>query len=106
MSLEEVLDSDVKKNIADHAASSIAILAVATPVNAFLETYAAGMTDDVSLNARLISAAVVFSGIGYIARYGVNIYRFCDSPLSERTWTERSRFTSYKSICFISAKAL
>jgi len=61
----------LKKHIVD----STALLAVATPVLAGLETTLLGMSDKVSINARLLSACVTYGGTGYLVARGRDLYR-------------------------------
>jgi hypothetical protein len=56
----------VKANFKDHLASSTAVNVVATPTLALFETYGVGMSDDLSINARLLGIGVVYAGIGYL----------------------------------------
>lgn len=58
-----------------HLVDSTALLAVATPVLAGLETTLLGMPDKVSVNARLLSACLTYGGMGYLVARGRDWYR-------------------------------
>ena len=59
----------------DHLVDSTAIIAESTPVFALSETVLVGMSDKVSLNARLFAAMLVYSGIGFVFGKGRDISR-------------------------------
>ncbi|MCH7568093.1 MAG: hypothetical protein IIA87_01610 [Nanoarchaeota archaeon] len=49
---------------------STALLSISTPISATLETFVVGMSDDVSLNARLINAGLAYAGFGGLIARG------------------------------------
>lgn len=62
---------ELKKHFSDCTAN----LAVSTPIAAGLETFFAGMSDDVSINARLISAIFSYVGVGSLVSRGRDFYK-------------------------------
>lgn len=61
----------IRNTLALHFVDSTAILAESTPVLAFFETRIAGMSNQVSINARVLAAGLTyFAGTGYIYARG------------------------------------
>lgn len=71
MSYTEKFKEYVKNNVVD----STAMLAVATPVFAGLETLVLGMSNEVSSHARLLTAGLGYVGFGYAITKGRDVYR-------------------------------
>ena len=66
----------IKKELKAHLVDSTALLAESTPVFAAFETGIAGMSDEISLNARLLATGLTyFGGMGYAYAKGRDIYR-------------------------------
>jgi len=61
----------LKKQISD----STAILVESTPIFAAFETGVAGMSNDVSINARLLAGGLSYSGMGYAYGKGRDLWR-------------------------------
>ncbi len=65
-----------KDSFAYHIVDSTALLAESTPVYAAFENGLAGMSDEVSMNARIIAAALTYlGGMGFIFAKGRDISR-------------------------------
>lgn len=58
-----------------HFVDSSAIVVESFPMAASFETFVAGMSSEVSMNSRLVSAALAYSGVGYIYGKGRDISR-------------------------------
>jgi len=66
----------IKDGLKHHIVDSTALLAESTPVFAAFEVGLAGMSDEVSLNARLFAAGLTyFGGMGYFYGKGRDLYR-------------------------------
>ncbi len=65
----------IRKGFKQHIVDSTAILVIGTPISAGFETGLAGMSDDVSLNARFIATGLTFGGMGSIISKGRDIWR-------------------------------
>ncbi len=61
----------LKKSMVD----STALLVATTPIFAGLENITLGMTDEVSMNARLLAAGTTYAGFGFLAAKGRDLYR-------------------------------
>ncbi|MDO8517055.1 MAG: hypothetical protein Q7S33_02920 [Nanoarchaeota archaeon] len=65
-----------KTTLTNHLIDSTGLLIESTPIFAAIETNIAGMSDDVSINARLIAAGLTyFGGMGIIYSGGRDFYR-------------------------------
>ncbi len=62
-------------NLKNHLVDSTAMLAESTPVFAAFETGIAGMSDEVSINARLFATGTTYLGIGYAYAKGRDLSR-------------------------------
>ncbi len=58
------LISELKRHFID----STAIVSIATPINATLETMVVGMSDKVSINSRLFGAGITYAGLGSLTK--------------------------------------
>src|SRR3989338_3451481 len=65
----------LKEAIKYHFVDSTSTLAESTPVFAAFETFVAGMSNEVSLNARFLSTGLAYSGIGYLYGKGRDLWR-------------------------------
>ena len=65
------LSQKLKENLVD----STALLAVTTPICACLENMVLGMTDEVSINARLLATGATYLGFGFLAAKGRDLYK-------------------------------
>ncbi len=66
----------IKHNLKFHLVDSTAILAESTPVFAVFETQIAGLSNEISINTRLIAAGITyFGGTGYIYGKGRDLSR-------------------------------
>ena len=66
----------IRHNLKFHLVDSTAILAESTPVLAVFETQIAQMSNEISMNARLIAAGITyFAGTGYIYGKGRDLSR-------------------------------
>ena len=66
----------IRENLEYHLVDSTALLAESTPVFAAFETGLAGMSDEVSMNARIIAAGFTyFGGMGYLYSKGRDLSR-------------------------------
>ncbi len=66
----------LKDNLVLHAIDSTALLAESTPIFAVFETGLAGMSDDLSVNARFLAAGLTyFGGLGIAYSKGRDVYR-------------------------------
>lgn len=66
----------VKENIKYHLVDSTAILAESAPVFAAFETQLAGLSDEISMNARMLVAGLTyFAGMGYLFGKGRDLSR-------------------------------
>lgn len=64
-----------KENLKQHVVDTTAILAESTPIFAAYETALAGMSDEVSINARLIAAGLGYVGFGSLLTRGRDLWR-------------------------------
>ena len=69
--------SSIGNSLKEHLVDSTAILAIGTPISAAFETGLAGMSDDVSINARLIAVGLTYAGMGSVVSKGRDLYRKC-----------------------------
>ncbi len=58
-----------------HLVDSTAMLAIGTSVSAAMEVGIAGMSDDVSINARLLAAGLTYAGMGSVFSRGRDLWR-------------------------------
>ncbi len=65
----------IKNNLKYHLVDSTAMIAESTPIFAVFETGLAGMSDDVSINARLLSIGLAYSGMSYAYTKGRDLSR-------------------------------
>ena len=65
----------VKDSLSYHLVDSTALLAESTPIFAAFETGIAGMSDDISINARLIAAGLAYAGVGTALAKGRDLWR-------------------------------
>lgn len=65
----------LKEGLEYHLVDSTAAISVTTPLFAALETSIIGMSDEVSLNARLIAAGVTYGGLGFLIPKGRDLWR-------------------------------
>jgi len=65
----------VKDSLTYHLVDSTALLAESTPIFAAFETGIAGMSDDISINARLIAAGLAYAGVGTALAKGRDLWR-------------------------------
>jgi len=67
---------NIINNLKYHVVDSTALLAESTPIFAAFETGLAGMSDEISINARLFSAGLIyFGGMGYAYAKGRDLSR-------------------------------
>lgn len=64
-----------KKLMLEHMVDSTAIATVVTPIFASFEKLAMGTSDDVSINARLLGAGLLYGGMGTLFSKGRSILR-------------------------------
>lgn len=64
-----------KQNLRQHLTDSSAILIESTPIFAALETGIAGMSNDVSVNARLYAMSLAYAGFGFAYGEGRDLWR-------------------------------
>ena len=69
------LAGKVKDSLKYHVVDSTALMAVSTPVFAAFETDCAGMTDENSLNARLLAVGLTYAGMGSLFSKGLDVSR-------------------------------
>lgn len=60
----------MKKQLKKHIIDSTAVATVTNPVMAGLEIFVAGMSNDVSINARVLGTALTFAGLGSLYSKG------------------------------------
>src|SRR3989344_5121862 len=65
----------VKDSLTYHLVDSTALLAESTPIFAAFETGIAGMSDDISINARLIATGLAYAGVGTALAKGRDLWR-------------------------------
>ncbi|MBI2452305.1 hypothetical protein HYV50_04495 [Candidatus Pacearchaeota archaeon] len=65
----------IKDSLTYHLIDSTALLAESTPVFAAFETGIAGMSNEVSLNARLLAGGLLYAGIGTALAKGRDLWR-------------------------------
>ncbi len=65
MGKKEKIKDWIKNNSKLYFADSTALLAESTPILAAFETGLAGMSDEISMNARLLGAGLTYFGLGY-----------------------------------------
>jgi hypothetical protein len=88
MAAKNTLVERVKDNLVYHAVDSTALLAETTPIYAAFEIWVAGIPEDVSQNARLISVGVMYCGLGFMYGKGRDLWRNVfriNSKTKERT---------------------
>ena len=69
------ISQKVKDGLKSHIVDSTAILASTNPLFAGLETMLLGMSDEVSLNARLLATGLTYGGFGFLISKGRDLYR-------------------------------
>lgn len=82
------LAGKVADNLKSHFVDSTAIMTESTPLYAAFETFIAGMSPQISLNTRLISAASAYCGLGWVYAKGRDLSRrlfHIDETTKERT---------------------
>jgi len=72
---KEKIKDWVKNNSKLHLIDSTAILTIGTPISAAMEVGLAGMSDEVSMNARLIAVGLYYGGLGSIVSRGRDLWR-------------------------------
>ena len=75
MAVKDTLVKRVKDNLVYHVVDSTAIWAETTPLYAAFEIWVAGLPEDVSQNARIISVGVMYCGLGFMYGKGRDIWR-------------------------------
>jgi len=65
----------IREEAKQHVVDSTAILTIGTPISAAMEVGLAGMSDEVSINARLIAAGLTYGGFGSIFSRGRDLWR-------------------------------
>ncbi len=65
----------LKYNSKLHLVDSTSMVAIGTPISAAMEVGIAGMSDDVSFNARLIAAGLAYGGMGSLFSRGRDLWR-------------------------------
>ena len=74
----EILLAD-KKNLADkikeHIVDSTALNTLVNPIFGTLETCVYGMSDEISINARLLGSGLIYAGMGSVISKGRELYR-------------------------------
>ena len=65
----------IKYNSKLHLIDSTAMLTIGTPLSAAMEVGIAGMSNDVSINARLIAAGLAYGGFGSVFSRGRDLWR-------------------------------
>ncbi|MEK6829702.1 MAG: hypothetical protein AABY15_06290 [Nanoarchaeota archaeon] len=73
--MKKELIQKAKDNLKTHFVGSTALLAASTPIFAVVETMGLGMSNEVSLNARLLAAGLTYGGLGFLAVKGRDSYR-------------------------------
>ena len=63
------------QKLKENAVDSTALLVATTPILASLENIVLGMTDEVSMNARLFAAGATYFGFGFLTAKGRDLYR-------------------------------
>jgi len=74
MALEEKVNT-FGTQLRYHLADTTALLVESSPVFAMFEVGIAGMSDEVSINARLLGAGLAYSGVGWIYGKGRDLWR-------------------------------
>ncbi len=64
-----------KEKLKQHVVDSTALLAISTPAFSFIETTISGMSNTVSLRARVIAAALAYGGVGSLITLGRDLSR-------------------------------
>ncbi len=73
--MKRELVQKTKANLKNHFVDSTAMLAATSPLFAGLETMVLGMSDEVSINARLLAAGLTYGGLGFFVSKGRDLYR-------------------------------
>ena len=63
------------KGLKSHVIDSTAMLVASTPIFAGLENIVLGMSDEVSMNARLLATGLTYGGFGFLLSKSRDIYR-------------------------------
>lgn len=66
----------VGRNFKQHVIDSTALLTIVTPLSVPLEVFAAGMSNEHSLNARLLGVGLVYAGEGALFAKGMDLSRY------------------------------
>lgn len=69
------LAEKVKDGLKYHIVDSTALMAFSTPVFAAFETSCAGMSNETSLNARLLAVGLTYAGMGRLFSKGLDVSR-------------------------------
>ena len=81
---KEKLKYELKRHIAD----STAMVSIATPVNAALETMVVGMTDEVSIKSRLWAAGITYAGLGSLTKIRDASKKLCGITKQSREYVK------------------
>ena len=65
----------IRGGLKTHFVDSTAMLAASNPIFAGLETMILGMSDEISINARLLATGLFYGGEGFLVSKGRDIYR-------------------------------
>jgi len=63
------------KRLKEHFIDSTSGLVASTPIFATFETVVAGLSDEVSLNARLLAVGLTYLGMGSVFAKGRDLYQ-------------------------------
>ncbi len=66
---------EIVKGLSKHLVNTTAIQTVVSPLLAYVETSIAGMSNETSLNARLLGAGLGYAGLGFIYAKGLHLSR-------------------------------
>jgi hypothetical protein len=98
MEMKKIYDK-VKEEAKQYLVDTTAFVVVGNPISAGFETLIAGMSDDVSMNARFIATGLAYAGLGSAVSKGRDLWRK-SFGINERT---REKIQQISDIAYLTA---